>query len=61
MAKEQTNIGEERDRRIIERKLLRCQITEKELKKFLIKLPDVSTNAEQVVIEMEQKPSGSTK
>mgnify|MGYP001585802838 CR=1 FL=1 len=52
MAKEQTGIREERDRRIIERKLLRCQMTEKELKKYLTKLPDVSANAEQVVIEM---------
>ncbi len=46
------------DRRIIERKLLRGQISEKELKKYLSKLPDISDNAEEVLIEMEQGPPG---
>ena len=32
------------------------QLSEKELKKYLSKLPDVSDNAEEVVIEMEQAP-----
>lgn len=61
MVKEQTGIKGETDRRIIDRKLLLCQITDKELKKYLTKLPDLSANAEQVIIEMEQRPSRSAK
>ena len=61
MAKEQTVIDEGMDRRIIERKLMHGQMTDRELKKFLAKLPDVSANAEQVVIEMDRGPSGSVK
>jgi hypothetical protein len=49
------------DRRIIDRKLMHCQITDKELKKYLTKLPDLSANAEQVIIEMEQRPSRPVK
>jgi hypothetical protein len=54
MTKEETGGRGEMDRRIIERKLLRGQISEKELKKYLSKLPDVADNAERVVITMEQ-------
>jgi len=56
MTKEETLIRGEMDRRVIERKLLGGQLSEKELKKYLSKLPDVSDNAEEVVIEMEQAP-----
>jgi hypothetical protein len=58
MTKEETGGRGEMDRRIIERKLLRGQISEKELKKYLSKLPDISDNAEEVLIEMEQGPPG---
>jgi hypothetical protein len=57
MVKDQTGIRGDTDRRIIDRKLMHCQITDKELKKYLTKLPDLSANAEQVIIEMEQRPS----
>ena len=61
MVKEQTGIKGEMDRRIINRTLMHCQITDKELKKYLTKLPDLSANAEQVIIEMEQRPSRPVK
>ena len=61
MVKEQTGIKGDMDRRIIDRKLMHCQITDKELKKYLTKLPDLSANAEQVIIEMEQRPSRPAK
>ncbi len=56
MTKEETDIRGEMDRRIIERKLMNGRMSEKELKKYLSKLPDVSENAEEVLIEMEEVP-----
>lgn len=56
MTKEETDIRGEMDRRIIERKLMNGRMSEKELKKYLSKLPDVSGNAEEVLIEMEEVP-----
>lgn len=56
MTKEETGIRAEMDRRIIERNLLGGRMSEKELKKYLSKLPDVSDNAEEVIIEMEPVP-----
>ncbi len=57
MTKEDTVVRGEMDRRIIERKLLNGRLSEKELKKYISKLPDVSDNAEEIIVEMEQTPS----
>ena len=57
MTKEDAVVRGEMDRRIIERKLLGGRLSEKELKKYLSKLPDVSDNAEEIIVEMEQTPS----
>ncbi len=59
MTKEDAVVRGEMDRRIIERKLLGGRLSEKELKKYLSKLPDVSDNAEEIIVEMEQTPSVS--
>ncbi|MFH1081042.1 MAG: hypothetical protein V1766_12435 [Pseudomonadota bacterium] len=55
MSKEQNAIREETDRRLLENKLLRGQISEKQLAKYLETLPDVSENAEEVVIAREER------
>ena len=43
------------DKRIIEKKLRTNEITEEQLKEYLDKLPDVSDNAEEFVIELEKE------
>ena len=43
------------DRRIISRKLLSGEITEKDLNSLLKKLPDVSENAEEVDLNGNEK------
>lgn len=43
------------DKRIIARKLLQGEITEKDLQATLKKLPDVSENAEEVTLEEQEK------
>jgi hypothetical protein len=53
--KEQKGIRGETDRRLFERALMRRQIADKELAEYLATLPDVSGNAEEVVIEMEER------
>ena len=55
MSKEQDAIREETDRRLLENKILRGQISEKKLAQYLKTLPDVSENAEEVVVVMEER------
>jgi hypothetical protein len=43
------------DKRIIEKMIQTGTITEEEIKTYLDSLPDVSDNAEEVVIDMERK------
>ena len=43
------------DRRIIARKLLAGELDEKDLYGMLKKLPDVSDNAEEITIELNEK------
>ncbi|HRS82102.1 MAG TPA: hypothetical protein P5238_01350 [Smithellaceae bacterium] len=45
------------DRRIIARKLLIGELSEKDLAGLLKKLPDVSDNAEEIQIQPGEKPS----
>ncbi|HQL01622.1 MAG TPA: hypothetical protein PK090_12665 [Smithellaceae bacterium] len=45
------------DRRIIARKLLTGELSEKDLAGLLKKLPDVSENAEEIQIQPGEKPS----
>ncbi|HOG11589.1 MAG: hypothetical protein PHW80_05070 [Smithellaceae bacterium] len=45
------------DRRIIARKLLIGELSEKDLSSLLKKLPDVSENAEEIQIQPGEKPS----
>lgn len=55
MAKEQKKTTEPMDRRLFEIKLLRGQMSKKQLSKYLETLPDVSENAEEVTIVMEER------
>jgi hypothetical protein len=55
MSKEQNAIREETDRRLFENKVLKGQISEKQLAEYLKTLPDVSENAEEVVVVMEER------
>ncbi|MFA5324331.1 MAG: hypothetical protein WC373_16770 [Smithella sp.] len=43
------------DRRILSRKLLQGEISEKEMQVILKKLPDVAENAEEVTLEEKEK------
>jgi hypothetical protein len=55
MSKEQNAIREETDRRLLESKILRGQISEKQLAGYLKTLPDVSENAEEVAVVMDER------
>lgn len=55
MPKEQNAIREEMDRRLLENRILRGQISEKQLAGYLKTLPDVSDNAEEVAVVMEER------
>ena len=55
MPKEQIAIREETDRRLVENKISRGQMSEKQLAEYLETLPDVSENAEEVVVVMEDR------
>jgi len=41
------------DKRIIEKKLIEGKITEENLEEYLARLPDVSDNAEEIIVDME--------
>lgn len=55
MAKEQKEMRPEFDKRLIENKLLRGQMSEKQLAEHLKALPDVSENAEEVTFVIEER------
>lgn len=55
MSKEQNAIREETDRRLLENKISRGQVSEKQIAKYLETLPDVSENAEEVIVVMEER------
>jgi hypothetical protein len=55
MVREQKKTPEQMDRRLIDVKLLRGQMSEKQLSKYLETLPDVSENAEEVAVVMEER------
>lgn len=62
MAKEQKKTTEQQkktteqmDRRLLEIKLLKGQMSKKQLSKYLETLPDVSENAEEVAVVMEER------
>lgn len=54
MNKKNISNGKIPDKRIIEQKLRRGEISEAELKKYLDELVDVSDNAEEYVIQTEE-------
>jgi hypothetical protein len=60
MVKEEKVSAGEMDRRFVERKLLRGQMTRDQLAEYLATLPDLSGNAEEMVISMEDR-SGASK
>jgi hypothetical protein len=43
------------DKRIIEKMIQTGKITEEEIKTYLERLPDVSENAEEIIVDMERK------
>lgn len=43
------------DKRIIENKLRKGEITKEQMKKYLEELPDASDNVEEIFIEIERK------
>jgi hypothetical protein len=55
MTKDGSGFKMEMDRRFIEKRLLRKQTTEKDLAAYLAALPDVSKNAEEIVIDWENR------
>jgi len=44
-----------KDKRILSRKLMQGEISEKDLQSLLKKLPDVADNAEEVVLDEKEK------
>jgi hypothetical protein len=44
------------DKRIIQLRLLKGEITEADLTDYLAALPDTSSNAEEIVIDLEKEP-----
>jgi hypothetical protein len=55
MDKKPEGIRGEVDRRILDKMLVRREISPEEMKKYTDSLPDVSENAEEIVIEMIEK------
>jgi hypothetical protein len=55
MVKEQKETRQLMDKRLIEQKLLRGQMIERELSDYIEALPDVAENAEEVIVEMETR------
>jgi uncharacterized protein (DUF927 family) len=54
MVKQSTDSRKDMDKRIIEKKLKKGEMTEKELKAYLKKLPDLSNQAEEETIEKKK-------
>jgi hypothetical protein len=55
MSKKVTAESLSNDKRIISRKLLQGEISEKDIQALLKKLPDVSENAEEVTLDENEK------
>ena len=55
MLKEQKSIREETDKRLMENQLLRGRISQKKLQEYLATLPDLSANAEEVVVVIDER------
>ena len=55
MLKEQKNVREETDKRLMENKLMRGHLSEKKLQEYLATLPDLSANAEEVDVVIEER------
>lgn len=58
MVKEKKSTREEMDKRLLENKLLRGQMSKKKLSEYLATLPDLSANAEEVVVVIEERKQG---
>jgi len=54
MVKTGADTGKDMDKRIIEKKMKKGEMTEKELKAYLKKLPDVSDQAEEATLEKKK-------
>ena len=54
MVKTGTDSGKEMDKRIIEKKLKKGEMTEKEFKAYLKKLPDLSDHVEDAKVEKKK-------
>jgi len=55
MTKEKKETRPEMDKRLLEQKMLRGQMSEKELSRYLKTLPDMSDDADNVVFVMEER------
>jgi hypothetical protein len=55
MVKEQQGIRDVVDKRLLENQLLRGRMSKKKLADYLATLPDVSANAEEVVMVIEER------
>jgi len=55
MEKNPVGIKGETDRRSLDKMLIRKQISPEELKEYTDKLPDVSENAEEIIVEISDE------
>ncbi|GAJ02817.1 unnamed protein product [marine sediment metagenome] len=55
MGKKKVGYDGDLDKRIIEKKLFKGNISEKDLEDYFAQLPDVSDNAEEIIIDLEKK------
>ncbi|MCX5858060.1 MAG: hypothetical protein NTZ57_09200 [Deltaproteobacteria bacterium] len=55
MVKEQKSTREEMDKRLLENKLRQGLMSKKKLSEYLATLPDLSANAEEVVVVIEER------
>jgi len=54
MDKKKVGYNGDLDKRIIGKTLLKGKISEKDLEEYLAQLPDVSDNAEEIIIDIEE-------
>ena len=54
MGKKKVGYDGNLDKRIIEKKLSKRTVSEKDLEGYLAQLPDVSDNAEEIIIDIEE-------
>jgi hypothetical protein len=53
MKRKHTQYDGDLDKRVIEKKLIEGEISEKDLEEYLAQLPDLSDNAEEIIVDME--------